>query len=76
MADGKTIVRGADGNLYWLSMTDPPEPLAVDLAQRIEAVLPEIEGRLEELFAGDHSVVEARCSQYIKIVIPDVPILP
>ena len=71
---GRTLVKGADGTLYRLSMTDPPEPVAAGLAQAISAALPTIEGILEERFLQEISNVVASCHQTIKIVIPEVDI--
>lgn len=72
MPDNRTIVRGANNTLYWLSMTDPPEPIAESLAHEINAALPTIEGALEERFMQLIGNVVASCHQTIKIVIPDV----
>ena len=74
MADhsGKTLARGADGNLYSLSMTDPPELVPDDLAQEFLGLLPGIQQALEALFTQEISQAAASCHQTIKIVIPDV----
>ena len=73
----KTIVRGADGLLYYMTPTGPLTRVPPDeeLAWN-NAVDHVIQSALNNLFATLMGNVTASCHQTIQIVIPDIELNP
>jgi hypothetical protein len=70
--DQHTLVKGADGNLYKLTATGPPQIVPPHEAQQFESAVQNITPQLETLFNQLISNVAAGCNQTIRIVVPDV----
>jgi hypothetical protein len=69
---GKTVVRGADGALYFLSKKAAPVKLTAEQTQKVQDVLKDAEAKLDAIMDEEMSRVGFDCTEAVHITIPDV----
>lgn len=70
--EGKTLVRGADGALYFVSKDNPPERLTEDEAETIAQLVDKAEEDLSKKINQAIPRIAPNCVRNARVVIPEV----
>jgi hypothetical protein len=70
--EGKTLVRGADGALYFVSKHDPPEILTEAEAAKVAQLVDEAEEDLSRKINHAIPRITPNCTRNARVVIPEV----
>jgi len=69
---GKTLVRGADGALYFVSKSDPPQRLTEAQAAKVADLIDKAEDDLSRKINDAIPNIAPNCTRNARVVIPEV----
>ena len=71
-ADGKTLVRGADGSLYYVSKSEPAVKLTEEESETVSQLIDEAEEELARKINEAIPRIAPNCTRNARVILPEV----